>query len=500
LLPCLDKRLKLLTGGSRELPARQQTLRALIDWSYDQLVPPEQRLFERLGIFVDGFTLDAVTAVCAEDGSDEFEVLDIVASLADKSLVVAEVDADPVRYRLLESTRAYALMKLDERAERGAVAARHLAYFAQLVQASEAADDRDHDSGALVAACAELGNVRAALAYAFAGPDAEIGARLLVASRQIWRRWSASAEGADRCEAAAAGGRFDAAITAQLRNVASYLAYKMGRTVVALEIAERAVPAARAAGDPAILFDALLCRALPLMFAGRVDEAEAQLAAARSALDRAPTTVQEVRLVEARGILQSWREDYAQAALAFAELARLHRSHRDVEGEINASSNLAECEHARGETQRAIAVVRGQLPNAQALGHYWNAFLLANLAGYLVAVEAIDEARIAARRAIELSITDPGAPLVMNAIEHFALTIAVGGEAERAARLLGFSEATRALHGFRRQHTELATYARLEALLARRYAPHELAALFEAGAALSPSAAAELALLTACAA
>jgi len=121
--------------------------------------------------------------------------------------------------------------------------------------------------------------------------------------------------------------------------------------------------------------------------------------------------------------------------------------------------------------------------------------LLANLAGYLAAVSEIGEARVAAHRAIELSTTDPGAPLVSNAIEHFALTIALGGDTERAALLLGFSNAMRAANGFVRQHTELATHSRLAAVLAERYGPSELAELFARGAAVSPAAAAELAVI-----
>jgi len=300
----LDKRLKLLTSGSRDMPARQQTLRALIDWSYDLLAPREQSLFERLGIFVDGCTLEAVTAVCAESGEDDLDVLDMLASLADKSLVVAEVD-EPVRYRLLESTRDYALMKLDERGERATIAQRHLAHFCALVETAEREYERDRTDRVLTAIGVELGNVRAALAWAFGDGDPQLGARLLAASRQFWRRWSASAEGGERCERAAAGGRFDAAMTARLLNVASYLAYKMGRTVAALEIADRAVVPAQASEEPTIRFDALLCRALPLMFAGRVDEAEAELRSAEAALERAPTVVERVRLLEARGIYEA---------------------------------------------------------------------------------------------------------------------------------------------------------------------------------------------------
>ena len=108
----LNERFKLLTGGSRDALPRQKTLGALIDWSYDLLTPQEQMLFSRVGIFAGGFSLDAATAVCSGEDLDEIDILDLLSSLTDKSLVVADTAGEQERYHLLESTRAYALEKL----------------------------------------------------------------------------------------------------------------------------------------------------------------------------------------------------------------------------------------------------------------------------------------------------------------------------------------------------------------------------------------------------
>ena len=113
----LDDRFRLLTGGSRTALPRQQTLRALIDWSYDLLTDPEQTLLRRLSVFAGGWTLDSAATVCADDPVEEREIFDLLASLIDKSLVVADATGDRTRYRLLESTRAYALEKLVESGE-----------------------------------------------------------------------------------------------------------------------------------------------------------------------------------------------------------------------------------------------------------------------------------------------------------------------------------------------------------------------------------------------
>jgi predicted ATPase/class 3 adenylate cyclase len=490
----LDKRLKILTSGDAALSPRQQTLRALIDWSFDLLGPAERTLFCGLGIFADSFTLEAAAAVCAAEGQDEFDVLDLLTSLVDKSLVIAEVDREPARYRMLESMRDYALTRLDESGARQAVAARHAAYYAELAEASEREYDRTYSDTPLFALDAELDNVRAALAWAFDGGDATVGTRLLGASRLFWPRWGAGPEGIQRSSRVAANQSIDAPSAARLWSVVSYLTYKGGRPVAALDAAERAVSAARASGDARLNFDAMLCRAMPLLFVGRIDDAEADLRAAERIVASDPSAAETVRLLEVRGAAKAWRHEYDDAAAAFATLGRIHRTNGNVEGEVRAGVNLAECEYASGRTEEAIAVVRAVLPNAETLGRYWHAFVLGNLAGYLVSSADMAAARATARDAIQLSTSDADSPIVTNALEHFALTLAHDGDTERAARLLGYCDATKATNGWARQHTEQVTHDRLVALLEARYDPGELRELRVAGALLSPAIAVETAL------
>jgi predicted ATPase/class 3 adenylate cyclase len=115
----LDDRFRLLTGGSRTAVPRQQTLRALIDWSYDLLAEAERVMLQRSSVFVGGWTLEAAEAVCAGDGLDHDEVLDVLAQLVNKSLVVADREqGQETRYRLLETIRQYALERLVESGKR----------------------------------------------------------------------------------------------------------------------------------------------------------------------------------------------------------------------------------------------------------------------------------------------------------------------------------------------------------------------------------------------
>ncbi|MFJ4405946.1 AfsR/SARP family transcriptional regulator [Streptomyces sp. NPDC088910] len=154
----LDDRFRLLTGGSRTLLPRQQTLRAVVDWSWDLLDPAERVLLRRLAVFRGGWTLEAVEAICpdpegtgpdeagpakAADGAREgvrIDALDaaaLLASLVDKSLVLADLTDDGVRHRMLETISEYATERLEESGERAAVERRHLTYFREYVRTAD---------------------------------------------------------------------------------------------------------------------------------------------------------------------------------------------------------------------------------------------------------------------------------------------------------------------------------------------------------------------------
>ncbi len=207
LLARLGHGLKLLTGGARDLPPRQQTLRATLAWSYDLLSASEQALFRRLAVFVGGCTLEAAEAVCDADGDLTMEVVDGVASLVDKSLLwqvpatipAAEPGDDDLRFTMLETLREYALEQLREAGEEAGVRDRHLDFF--LALAEEAAPRLQ---GAAQLAWAdrlqrEHDNLRAALRWSLrehGGADA--GLRLAAALVWFWimrgyvsegRRW-----------------------------------------------------------------------------------------------------------------------------------------------------------------------------------------------------------------------------------------------------------------------------------------------------------------------
>ena len=192
----LDHRLGLLTGGARTLPHRQQTLRAAIDWSYDLLSDAEKALFRATSVFAGGWTLDAAEQVCAGDGVDAEDVLDLLASLVDKSLVVAEERDAGTRYRLLETVHQYAASRRDELGGDASGPRRHLAYFVALAEAAEPQLTGKDQQAWLERLDAEHDNLRAALARSIAElGDAGAGLRLASALSRFWLVRGRLAEG-----------------------------------------------------------------------------------------------------------------------------------------------------------------------------------------------------------------------------------------------------------------------------------------------------------------
>ncbi len=182
----LDDRFRLLTGGSRTALPRQQTFRAMIDWSYDLLPAVERVLLRRLSVFSGGWTLEAAETVCQGPGIDDYDVLEPLAQLVNKSLVVVDADDNAeTRYRLLETVRQYAREKLSETGEGMAVRDAHLQYFLGLAERAEPELVGPQVVAWIKRLEVELDNIRAALEWSLKR-DAQIGLRLTCALFGLW--------------------------------------------------------------------------------------------------------------------------------------------------------------------------------------------------------------------------------------------------------------------------------------------------------------------------
>ena len=179
----LDDRFRLLTGGSRTALPRQQTLRALIDWSYQLLSEPERLLFRRLAVFVGGWTLEAAEAVCSGEGIEWVDVLDLLTHLVDKSLVIVDNAGKASRYHRLETIRQYAREKLFETAEAAQIRDQHLDYYLRFAEKAEVEIVNANQVAWLNRLQVEFDNIRAALEWS-QEKRAEDGLRL---GSAIWR-------------------------------------------------------------------------------------------------------------------------------------------------------------------------------------------------------------------------------------------------------------------------------------------------------------------------
>lgn len=196
LLSRIANRLDVLTGGARDLPERQRTLRRTIDWSHDLLSSSEQKVFRRLSVFAGGCTLEAAEAICNTQEDLETDLLETIASLIDKSLLIqtGPADTEP-RFTMLETIREYGLERLKQSGEFEAVRRAHAAYCLVLAEEGMAAMNELEQEAWLKQCDAESDNFRIAIEYLVTTQDAEWGVRIGAALLRFWESREYLSEG-----------------------------------------------------------------------------------------------------------------------------------------------------------------------------------------------------------------------------------------------------------------------------------------------------------------
>ena len=185
----LEISLDVLKGASRGAAPRQQTLRATLDWSHRLLSETERTLLRKLSVFAGGWTLEAAEAVCSGEGIEQDDVLDLLSTLVDKSLVVARMGTDgAMRYWMLETIRHYAREKLEESGEAGETRGRHAAFFLALAEEAEPELSGNQQGLWVERLEGEHDNVRAALSWVLEREEGELGLRF---GGALWRFWTA---------------------------------------------------------------------------------------------------------------------------------------------------------------------------------------------------------------------------------------------------------------------------------------------------------------------
>ncbi len=370
----LDDRFRLLTAGARTALPRQQTLRAVVDWSYDLLFEDERRLFAQLPVFVGGFNLDAVEWVCANEQVPVGEVLDVLSRLVDKSLVTALDAGKDARFTQLQTLWEYGRERLNESGQLEAMRARHGAYY--LAMAEGAHDGLRSSTGPMWRdrLTSEIGNLRAALDWFIARADADAALSLASGMAWLWCINSDFVEGARWLgDALAAKGarRSELAATAQALHAYFVCGYFVGLelspTVAVLEC-EEAVATLTTCDDRVRRAEALMLWATVLMRSHQFERSLNALSEAQVLLQPA---VHDWQLA-LHDLILAWtlallgRLDEAEPA-AHSSVKRFD-AHGEVWLSVDALSILALIAEARGDLDGATAASEALLERCREAG------------------------------------------------------------------------------------------------------------------------------------
>jgi predicted ATPase len=251
----LDNSLQLLGVRRRTAMPRHRTMRAVVDWSYGLLSEDERLFFRALGIFAGGLTVEAAAAVAMGAANTRTVAIDRLADLVTKSLVVADVSGTKPRFRLLDTTRAYAIEKLGASGERERIARRHAEYYRDLFERAEREAPARPTGEWLVDYAGELDNLRAALDWAFSpGGDGSIGVALTVAAIPLWLQLPTVVECRSRVEQVFASAAREAPIDARVEMklqaaLGASLMYTKGAIPAARQACTAALRLAESLGD-----------------------------------------------------------------------------------------------------------------------------------------------------------------------------------------------------------------------------------------------------------
>ena len=412
LLARLDRALPLLTGGARDLPERQRTMRDAVAWSYDLLDAGEQTLFRRLAVFAGGWTLDAAEVVGAKNGQDAEDVLRFLDGLVEQALVTVEQDEHEPRFGMLEPIRQYGLEQLERCGEGEDARHRHALFFLALAEAARPRVRGHHQVMWLARLGREHDDLRATLAWAIARQEAEVAARLGFALEVFWwirgyqhegRRWMD--------QVLPMRDKLSTHLQSRAIMAASTAAYGEGDDHAAMGYAEELLDLARQlGGDP--YAEAFARTLLGLLATKRGD-----YACAAEHLERTAPLFHEAGDEGMASQAYSWtgtllllQGDHGGARRRFDEGLALGRRFGDRLGICNALFNLAQ-----------LALSQG----------------------------AYDEAARWFEQGIEPSREMGDRPNVAHILEGLGVVAGLRGEAGRAARLFGAADGLIAIVGVR---------------------------------------------------
>lgn len=354
----LDDRFRLLVSPERDALPRQQTLRALIDWSHDLLAHDERVLLRRLSVFAGGCTVDTAEDVVSGAGIEREDVLDAMARLVEKSLV--QMDLDSGRYRLLETVREYAREHLARSEDLESTRRRHLAHFVDLAERARPLLLGAEGNAWLERLDAEIDNMQAAHATSIElASAAELGLRLMVALKMYYLnrgRLPTLLEGI-RASLAKTGAAAQPPIACRALHTAGQVAYRMGNFEEAARFLHEALEIARAMGDEGRVAAILQELGMTFIGQGRIDHAKDKLGEALRLAQAQPDRRNLASALNEMAQLHRLCGELDAAEPLYEQALEILRQLGDQESTAALSLNLAMVSIGRGQSERARALL-----------------------------------------------------------------------------------------------------------------------------------------------
>jgi predicted ATPase len=494
LLARLSGKSLSLDGGARDRPARQQTLRATIDWGYELLTAAEQRLFRRLGVFADGWTLESAEAVCDAREDLGVDTFDGISSLIDKSLVRPIVSTYPEpRFTMLSTLREYARERLDAAGEWHDVRKAHAAYC--LVVAEEGSDQTSSPAPWSSLIDVEYSNIRAAIDYLVDTRQTQWALRLCTAVLPFWQERARLTEGRDALSRALALTDDDLSVVrARAMFALGAIVHPMGDPESCQKLESDALAIYRALGDRA--GQAVSLNALGVSYHGARRYADARIALDEAleiwrALGRKDAFARTLANVAAVALDVG---DLEEAIELYRETRKRCEEAGDATGAAWAINGEARAQHFRHDRQLAVTLYEHALQHFERLRDDWGAGDTLAALGVLAGEDGRDEIALhrlsGAQAAFARAGDARGTPRVVEAFAHLA---AHRKQGERALVLAGAAAAMRHSLGAPLPESQ---HARLEATLdavRRSLEPEQAAIAWMHGWSLTPDDAVRLA-------
>jgi predicted ATPase len=443
----LASRLQLLTGGARDLPARQQTLRHAIDWSYDLLNEPEQKLFRRLSTFLGGCTLEAVESVCNAKEDLGQDVLDGMSSMVDKSLVrqIEQSDGEP-RFLMLETIREYGLEKMAACSEAPLARRAHAAYCLVLAEEGAAEDISASHTQWLDRFELEHDNFRSALDWLTETGNAEWGLRLGAALFRFWEMREHLSEGRERLGKLLKLNSAAASTLPRLRALfaAGVLAGEQGDYIAADSLTTESLAIARELGDQRSI--AVSLNALAVNVRDRGD-----LSGSRTLFEQSLAAWRELHdalaiaraLSNLAGVVKS-QGDFQHASVLYGETLTVFRELGDRTGFAWALNHQGDVAREQGDSAAARSLYEQSLSTFRELNDRWGiAGCLADLGNLLREQNDFRAADSLYRESLTLFQELEHKRGIARLLECFTASAAAQTEPERALRIAGAAAALR---------------------------------------------------------